>query len=70
MTQEMMIMAAILVAVILIKFFGILSPYRKWKNDEVFGGYGKTGGGKKAAKLYTGGAAFVWALVKGDKILS
>ena len=35
MTQEMMIMAAILVAVILITFIGILSRYRKCKSDEV-----------------------------------
>ena len=35
MTQEMMIMAAILVAVILLTFIGILSRYRKCKSDEV-----------------------------------
>ena len=44
MTQEMMIMAAILVAVILITFIGILSRYRKCKSDEVLVVYGKTGG--------------------------
>lgn len=37
MTQEMMIMAAILVAVILLTFIGILSRYRKCKSDEVMG---------------------------------
>ena len=42
MTQEMMIMAAILVAVILITFIGILSRYRKCKSDEVLVVYGKT----------------------------
>lgn len=42
MTQEMMIMAAILVAVILFTFIGILSRYRKCKSDEVLVVYGKT----------------------------
>ena len=51
MTQEMMIMAAILVAVILFTFIGILSRYRKCKSDEVLVVYGKTGGDKKSAKL-------------------
>ena len=55
MTQEMMIMAAILVAVILLTFIGILSRYRKCKSDEVLVVYGKTGGDKKSAKLYHGG---------------
>jgi len=57
MTQEMLIMAAILVAVILLTFIGILSRYRKCKSDEVLVVYGKTGGEKKSAKLYHGGAA-------------
>ena len=52
MTQEMLIMAAILVAVILLTFIGILSRYRKCKSDEVLVVYGKTGGDKKSAKLY------------------
>ena len=59
MTQEMLIMAAILVAVILLTFIGILSRYRKCKSDEVLVVYGKTGGEKKSAKLYHGGAAFI-----------
>lgn len=37
----MMIMAAILVAVILLTFIGILSRYRKCKSDEVLVVYGK-----------------------------
>ena len=62
MTQEMLIMAAILVAVILLTFIGILSRYRKCKSDEVLVVYGKTGGDKKSAKLYHGGAAYsgIW----------
>ena len=67
---EMMIMAAILVAVILITFIGILSRYRKCKSDEVLVVYGKTGGDKKSAKLYHGGAAFVWPIVQGYEFLS
>ena len=70
MTQEMMIMAAILVAVILITFIGILSRYRKCKSDEVLVVYGKTGGEKKSAKLYHGGAAFVWPIIQGYEFLS
>ena len=42
MTQEMMIMAAILVAVILLTFIGILSRYRKCKSDEVLVVYGRS----------------------------
>ena len=70
MTQEMMIMAAILVAVILFTFIGILSRYRKCKSDEVLVVYGKTGGDKKSAKLYHGGAAFVWPIIQGYEFLS
>lgn len=51
MTQEMLIMAAILVAVILLTFIGILSRYRKCKSDEVLVVYGKTGGEKKSGKF-------------------
>ena len=35
MTQEMLIMVAILVGVIILSFIGILSRYRKCKSDEV-----------------------------------
>lgn len=68
MTQEMLIMAAILVAVILLTFIGILSRYRKCKSDEVLVVYGKTGGEKKSAKLYHGGAAFVWPIIYNRQI--
>ena len=70
MTQEMMIMAAILVAAILLTFIGILSRYRKCKSDEVLVVYGKTGNDKKSAKLYHGGAAFVWPIIQGYEFLS
>ena len=54
MTQEILIMVAILVAVILLTFIGILSRYRKCKSDEVLVVYGKTGRDKKSAcLLYT-----------------
>lgn len=64
-----MIMAAILVAVVVIAFVGILSRYRKCKSDEVLVVYGKTSG-TKSAKLYHGGAAFVWPIVQGYDFLS
>ena len=70
MTQEMMIMADILVEVILLTFIGILSRYLKCKSDEVLVVYGKTGGDKKSAKLYHGGAAFVWPIIQGYEFLS
>ena len=40
MTQEMLIMVAILVVVVIISFIGILSRYRKCKSDEVLVVYG------------------------------
>ena len=43
MTQEMLIMAAILVAVILLTFIGILSRYRKCNSDEVLVKYSEAG---------------------------
>ena len=70
MTQEILIMVAILVAVILLTFIGILSRYRKCKSDEVLVVYGKTGRDKKSAKLYHGGAAFVWPIIQGYEFLS
>ena len=69
MTQEMLIMVAILVVVVIISFIGILSRYRKCKSDEVLVVYGKTSG-EKSAKLYHGGAAFVWPIIQGYEFLS
>ncbi len=69
MTQEMLIMVAILVVVIIVSFIGILSRYRKCKSDEVLVVYGKTTG-EKSAKLYHGGAAFVWPIIQGYEFLS
>ena len=56
MDEQILIYAAILVAVIVLTIVGILSRYRKCKSDEVLVVYGKTGD-KKSAKLYHGGAA-------------
>lgn len=69
MTQEMLIMVAILVVVVIVSFIGILSRYRKCKSDEVLVVYGKTTG-EKSAKLYHGGAAFVWPIIQGYEFLS
>lgn len=69
MTQEMLIMVAILVVVVIFSFIGILSRYRKCKSDEVLVVYGKTAG-EKSAKLYHGGAAFVWPIIQGYEFLS
>lgn len=65
----MLIMVAILVVVIILSFIGILSRYRKCKSDEVLVVYGKTSG-EKSAKLYHGGAAFVWPIIQGYEFLS
>lgn len=51
MDEQILIYAAILVAVIVLTIVGILSRYRKCKSDEVLVVYGKTGD-KKSAKLY------------------
>jgi len=69
METNILIMAAILVAVVILSFVGILSRYRKCKSDEVLVVYGKTGG-SKSAKLYHGGAAFVWPIIQGYDFLS
>lgn len=44
MDEQILIYAAILVAVIVLTIVGILSRYRKCKSDEVLVVYGKTGG--------------------------
>jgi len=69
MTQEMMIMDRHTRGGYLLTFIGILSRYRKCKSDEVLVVYGKTGGDKKSAKLYHGGAAFVWPIIQGYEFL-
>lgn len=69
MESNILIVAAILVVVIILSFIGILSRYRKCKSDEVLVVYGKTSG-TKSAKLYHGGAAFVWPIVQGYEFLS
>ncbi len=53
----------------LLGIIGVLSRYRKCKSDEVLVVYGKTGG-SKSAKLYHGGAAFVWPIIQGYDFLS
>ena len=65
----MLIMIAILVVVVIVSFIGILSRYRKCKSDEVLVVYGKTSG-EKSAKLYHGGAAFVWPIIQGYEFLT
>lgn len=48
----------------------ILSRYRRCKPNQVLVVYGKTGGEKKSAKLYHGGAAFVLPIIQSYDILS
>ncbi|MBP3512450.1 MAG: flotillin family protein [Prevotella sp.] len=69
MDTNILILAAILVVVVMLTLVGILSRYRKCKSDEVLVVYGKTGG-TKSAKLYHGGAAFVWPIIQGYEFLS
>ena len=52
MDEQILIYAAILVAVIVLTIVGILSRYRKCKSDEVLVVYGKTGD-KKSANCIT-----------------
>ena len=67
--DNVFIMAAILIVVVLLTIVGILSRYRKCKSDEVLVVYGKTTG-SRSAKLYHGGAAFVWPIIQGYEFLS
>ena len=69
METNVLILAAVLVVVVLLGIIGVLSRYRKCKSDEVLVVYGKTGG-TKSAKLYHGGAAFVWPIIQGYDFLS
>ena len=62
--DSIFILAAILAVVVILTVIGILSRYRKCKPDEVLVVYGKTGGEKKSAKLYHGGAAFVLPIIQ------
>ena len=69
MGTTLFILAGLLVVIVLLGIIGILSRYRKCKSDEVLVVYGKTGG-SKSAKLYHGGAAFVWPIIQGYDFLS
>ena len=69
MGTNIFILAGLLVVIVLLGIIGILSRYRKCKSDEVLVVYGKTGG-SKSAKLYHGGAAFVWPIIQGYDFLS
>lgn len=69
MGENEFMLLAILILVVILAFVGILSRYRKCKSDEVLVVYGKTAG-TKSAKLYHGGAAFVWPIIQGYDFLS
>ena len=69
MGTNLFILAGLLIVIVLLGIIGILSRYRKCKSDEVLVVYGKTGG-SKSAKLYHGGAAFVWPIIQGYDFLS
>lgn len=65
-----MYVSAILAVVIILTIIGVLSRYRKCKPNQVLVVYGKTGGEKKSAKLYHGGAAFVLPIIQSYDVLS
>lgn len=65
-----MYVSAILAVVIILTIIGVLSRYRRCKPNQVLVVYGKTGGEKKSAKLYHGGAAFVLPIIQSHDILS
>lgn len=69
MESNIFLLAGLLVVIVLLGIIGIFSRYRKCKSDEVLVVYGKTGG-SKSAKLYHGGAAFVWPIIQGYDFLS
>ena len=65
-----MYVSAILAVVIILTIIGVLSRYRRCKPNQVLVVYGKTGGEKKSAKLYHGGAAFVLPIIQSCDVLS
>lgn len=65
-----MYVSAILAVVIILTIIGVLSRYRRCKPNQVLVVYGKTGGEKKSAKLYHGGAAFVLPIFQSYDVLS
>lgn len=65
-----MYVSAILAVVIILTIIGVLSRYRRCKPNQVLVVYGKTGGEKKSAKLYHGGAVFVLPIIQSYDILS
>ena len=54
---------------VILTIVGILSRYKKCRSDEVLVVYGKTSGAS-SSKCYHGGAAFVWPVIQGYKIMS
>ena len=65
-----MYVSTILAVVIILTIIGVLSRYRRCKPNQVLVVYGKTGGEKKSAKLYHGGAAFVLPIIQSYDVLS
>lgn len=65
-----MYVSAILAVVIILTIIGVLSRYRRCKPNQVLVVYGKTGGEKKSAKLYHGGATFVLPIIQSYEVLS
>lgn len=65
-----MYVSAILAVVIILTIIGVLSRYRRCKPNQALVVYGKTGGEKKSAKLYHGGAAFVLPIIQSYDVLS
>ena len=65
-----MYVSAILAVVIILTIIGVLSRYRRCKPNQVLVVYDKTGGEKKSAKLYHGGAAFVLPIIQSYDVLS
>ena len=68
-TSSILITVAVIVAVVILSVWGILSRYKKCQSDQILVVYGKTKG-TSAAKCYHGGAAFIWPVIQGYKILS
>lgn len=57
------------ILILVLTILGILSRYKKCAADEVLVVYGKIGG-KTSCKCYHGGAAFIWPVFQGYKIMS
>lgn len=67
--QNILIIVAVAVVLLIATVIGILSRFQKCPSNKILVIFGKTSGGK-SAKCIHGGAAFVWPIIQGYKYMS